>query len=295
MLPPTPLPFPHLVSLLLSALAATASAAASPAPSHPSTAVAPSAAPSLDPPAPEATAAQPAPPGGVHLPLHRRNGHLHHLSRRSRADQEDIVRSWAVRERGRLLGKYGQSEARLRRRDGAAPESPVGAGDESVEGARAGPRARRGGEGGEAALLERRQFGAGGALSSRTTASTTTTTTGTAFRTAGFGTSTSGTDSGSGSSTSSGTKTAPTRIPTQSSSVGEVHLVNYDADLCVPLPHLLQECAVQACGADALLSPLQVLLRAHRHRRPGAVPQLHPRYRVRRSPLPLVPSPSNMY
>ncbi|GAA5937791.1 hypothetical protein JCM3775_002127 [Rhodotorula graminis] len=226
MLPPTPLPFPHLVALLLSALAATASTAApSPSPTHPSTATLRSAVPSLEQPAPEATAARPAPPGGIHLPLHRRNGHLHHLSRRSRADQEDIVRSWAVRERGRLLGKYGQSEARLRRRDGAvaASQSPVG-----VE------ARRRGVEGGEAAALERRQFGVGGALSSRTTASTTTSAT--AFRTAGFGTATSGTDSGSGSSTSSGTKTAPTRIPTQSSSVGEVHLVNYDADLSYYAP-----------------------------------------------------------
>ncbi|GAA5892292.1 hypothetical protein JCM8208_001503 [Rhodotorula glutinis] len=253
MLAPTPI-LPHLVALLLSALATTASAAAPPAPDHSAIATVPSAAPSLDPPAPEPTAARPAPPGGVHLPLHRRNGHLHHLSRRSRADQEDIVRSWAVRERGRLLGKYGQSEARLRRRDGAPPESPVGGVVD--EGARAGAPGRRAVEESEAVALERRQFGAGGALSSRTTASTTTT--GTAFRTAGFGTATSGTDSGSGSgsSTSSGTKTAPTRIPTQSSSVGEVHLVNYDADLSyyapvgIGVPAQFLNCILDTGSAD---------------------------------------------
>lgn len=232
MLPPTPPPFPHLVALsavLLSSLAARASAAPSPTATHAAVQPAPTA-PALAAPIPEQTPAQQQP--GLHLPLHRRNGHLHHLSRRSRAEQEDIVRSWAVRERGRLLGKYGQSEARLRRRDGggAAAESP---GDDDGAGADRVRRGRRRGldgveDGG--ADLERRQIGVGNALSSRTTA-----TTGTAFSTAGFGTATSGSESDSESSTSTGTRTAPTRIPTQSSSVGEVHLVNYDADLCVAL------------------------------------------------------------
>lgn len=179
-----------------------------------------------------------------------------------------------MRERGRLLGKYGQSEARLRRRDGggAVAESP---GDDDGAGADRVRRGRRRGldgveDGG--ADLERRQIGVGNALSSRTTA-----TTGTAFSTAGFGTATSGSESDSESSTSTGTRTAPTRIPTQSSSVGEVHLVNYDADLCVAL-------SLVTPRSDRLLTNLrtvpQVLLRAHRDRCACSVHELHPRHGV---------------
>ncbi|GAA5823701.1 hypothetical protein JCM3770_006683 [Rhodotorula araucariae] len=239
MLPPAPPPFPHLVALSVALLSSLAAASASaPIPSH-------SAPPSAVAAATPAPTSAPTPAQhGLHLPLQRRNGHLYGLSRRSRADQEDIVRSWAVRERGRLMNKYGQGEARLPRRAldddvGAAAAPPSLGADTAPE------RSRTLRRGANAELeLERRQFGPGNALSTRTTA-----TTGTAFSTAGFGSATS-------SSTSTGTRTAPTRLATPSAAVGEVRLVNYDADLSyyapvgIGVPAQYMNCILDTGSAD---------------------------------------------
>ncbi|BGP37081.1 hypothetical protein JCM10450v2_000989 [Rhodotorula kratochvilovae] len=242
MLPPAPPPLPHLVVLSVALLSSLAAASPSPPiPLH--AAPLPSASTAATAPDPAPTAVQ----QGLHLPLHRRNGHLHGLSRRSRADQEDIVKSWAVRERGRLIDKYGQGEARLRKRaqdeeeaDRSVSRSPL-----EREAALKRRNLRRRGEADEAEL-ERRQFGPGNALSTRTTA-----TTGTAFSTAGFGTA-----GGVSSSSSTGTRTAPTRLATPSASVGEVRLVNYDADLSyyapvgIGVPAQYMNCILDTGSAD---------------------------------------------
>lgn len=221
----------HPVAVFLAASASLLSslAAASAPPPSPALPAATATSTAYSPPPAPSTNAQ----GGVHLPLLRRNGHL---ARRAASDDEqrELVRGWAVREKGRLLGKYGSSEERLRRRavDGQRSVRRDGAvhdldeRDEDDEGAEEGRRRRR-----RRRTIEERQLGApgGGALGTHT-----------ALSTAGVGgssagSSLSGSGSGSATQTSSTTHTAPTYLPTPTNvPVGEVHLLNYDADLCVP-------------------------------------------------------------
>ncbi|GAA5873241.1 hypothetical protein JCM16303_001062 [Sporobolomyces ruberrimus] len=106
--PCPPCPAPSLSTLLylstaLLVLLSPPSATASPSPSTPSIE-------SL----PETT---------LHVPLYRQNGHLHALHKRStRPEREELVREWAIREKGRVVNKYGQSEERLRKRQQSNPD-----------------------------------------------------------------------------------------------------------------------------------------------------------------------------
>ncbi|GAA5919555.1 hypothetical protein JCM1841_001008 [Sporobolomyces salmonicolor] len=116
---------PSLSALVVLSAAIVALASAAPStvhaqPSLPSPTPAPTPSTSaLSPVLPLAPArlAAPAPASPVHLPLFRRNGHLHNLNKRNPSQQQDAVRAWAVREKGRIADKYGASEARLRKRD----------------------------------------------------------------------------------------------------------------------------------------------------------------------------------
>lgn len=209
--------------------------------------------------------------GGVHVPLLRRNGHLRALARvASQAEQNDIVAGWALREKGRVAAKYGlvdaAREAELGRRSldderarraVTALTSPTQAGS-SHSGAE-GRRKRQRGQHARASIsgqeglgdeyeyaderpgnapvataeIIRRQIGglSGGQLG--TAASSSRTSTRTALSVAGYGTATGSMSSG----TNNATKTAPTTLPAaeRTAPVGEVHLTNYDADLCVRL------------------------------------------------------------
>ena len=195
----------------------------------------------------------------MHVPLLRRNGHLRALARTpSQQDQHDIVAGWALREKDRLAVKYGvdaTTTADLKRRGGEA-ESPgdndYDDDDEGVQRKRKGRRRVTGLQDGEAQeddsdsiddawSIARRQLAGpnGGQLGTTVSSTATTSTTRTALSTAGYGTATaaaatrtSGVGSSSGS-VNSATRTAPTTFPgpTQTVPVGDVHLLNYDADL----------------------------------------------------------------
>ncbi|GAA5911947.1 hypothetical protein JCM5296_000355 [Sporobolomyces johnsonii] len=120
--PPPPLSALVVLSAAIVALASAAPSTVHAQPSLPCPTPAPtpstSTLPPVPPPSPAPLAAPAsAPVAPVHLPLLRRNGHLHHLTKRSPSQQQDAVRAWAVREKGRLADKYGASEARLRKRD----------------------------------------------------------------------------------------------------------------------------------------------------------------------------------
>ncbi|GAA5894553.1 pepsin-like aspartic protease [Sporobolomyces salmoneus] len=54
----------------------------------------------------------------MHVPLYRQNGHLHALNKRLTppSQQRELVREWAIREKGRVVNKYTLSEERLRKR-----------------------------------------------------------------------------------------------------------------------------------------------------------------------------------
>lgn len=196
---------------------------------------------------------------GVHVPLLRRNGHLRALARTpSQQDQHDIVAGWALREKDRLAVKYGLGAASTtaadlkRRGDDSEAESPQDNDDddEGVRGKRKGRRRVTGLQYGEAQgddsdsdsddawSIARRQLAGpnGGQLGTTASSSSSdSSTTRTALSTAGYGTAatatrTSGESSGS---VNSATRTAPTTFPgpTQTVPVGDVHLLNYDADL----------------------------------------------------------------
>lgn len=200
---------------------------------------------------------------GVHVPLLRRNGHLRALARTpSQQDQHDIVAGWALREKDRLAIKYGvdasTTAADLKRRgDDSKAESPQNNDydDENGEGTRRTRKGRRRVSGlqvgdareeddesvDDAWSIARRQLaGPNGGHLGTTVSSSTAPTTRTALSTAGYGTATavaatrtSGGGSSSGSVNNSATRTAPTTFPgpTQTVPVGDVHLLNYDADL----------------------------------------------------------------
>ncbi|BGP22010.1 aspartic-type endopeptidase [Rhodotorula toruloides] len=249
MVPPPAHPLAVLLAASAALLSNLASAAAPPAPpALPGATAAPTT--YFTPPSPSTNAQ-----GGVHIPLLRRNGHL---ARRAASDDEqrEILRGWAVREKGRLLGKYGTSEERLRKRAGDRQRSvrreeavldldERDADDEGVESSR---RRRR-----RVRTIEERQLGApgGGALGSHT-----------ALSTAGVGGSSagsplSGSGSGSATQTSSTTHTAPTSLATSSNApVGEVRLLNYDADLSyyapvgIGVPAQYMNCILDTGSAD---------------------------------------------
>ncbi|GAA5881461.1 hypothetical protein JCM3774_005090 [Rhodotorula dairenensis] len=213
---------------------------------------------------------------GVHVPLLRRNGHLRALARTpSQQDQQDIVAGWALREKGRVTVKYGLEPATVsfdKRGDARSQDSDED--DQDAEsppddGAATPPGQRRKGRRklpslaeGDAAddedawSIARRQLAGpnGGQLG--TTASPTTTTR-TALSTAGYGTATR-VSAGSASSVNSATKTAPTTFPgpTQTVPVGEVHLLNYDADLSyyapigIGVPAQYMNCILDTGSAD---------------------------------------------
>ena len=198
----------------------------------------------------------------MHVPLLRRNGHLRALARTpSQQDQHDIVAGWALREKDRLAVKYGVGAAStvttadLKRRGGEA-ESPGDNDDDNEDGTRRKRNGRRritGLQDGEAQeddsdsideawSIARRQLAGpnGGQLGTTVSSTATTSTTRTALSTAGYGTATAAaatrTSGGGGSSSASvnsATRTAPTTFPgpTQTVPVGDVHLLNYDADL----------------------------------------------------------------
>lgn len=106
--PCPPCPAPSLSTLLylstaLLVLLSPPSATASPSPSTPSI--------------------ESRPETTLHVPLYRQNGHLHALHKRStRPEREELVREWAIREKGRVVNKYGQSEERLRKRQQSNPD-----------------------------------------------------------------------------------------------------------------------------------------------------------------------------
>ncbi|ORY88600.1 aspartic peptidase domain-containing protein [Leucosporidium creatinivorum] len=88
---PPPFPFLLLLSLLFNPSVTTASPSPSPSPNP-----LPSPSPTPFPHLP--------PPGGLSLPLHRRSSSL------LRRSDPETIRSWALREKGRITGKYGPSE-----------------------------------------------------------------------------------------------------------------------------------------------------------------------------------------
>ncbi|GAA5991460.1 hypothetical protein JCM10908_005714 [Rhodotorula pacifica] len=222
-----------------------------------------------------AAAATRLPSGGVHVPLLRRNGHLRALSRTlSQLDQQEIVAGWALREKGRVAAKYGIEEAVVGKRDlenedeAEIPESQLDGEDERLRRRRRrrtrfdpssiGPSSRDPAKD-DALSIARRQLagpngGQLGTVSSSSVPSSSTSTTRTALSTAGYGTATAtGTRS-----VNSATKTAPTTFPgpTQTVPVGEVHLVNYDADLSyyapigVGVPAQYMNCILDTGSAD---------------------------------------------
>ncbi|GAA6040109.1 hypothetical protein JCM8097_002032 [Rhodosporidiobolus ruineniae] len=231
---------------------------------------------SLHPSTPSASAPSPsdaAPPQGAHLPLLRRNGHLAHLSRLDKREhKQDVVRSWALREAGRLKSKYGASEARLRRRSqerGAQDEAEQGEGESEDEGEREEDdlneeeerrrRKRRSRREEHDAFptsdpsLSRRQIGAGLPLSSSSSSSSTRT----ALSVAGYG------DSTSTSSTSpsqvwatTATRTAAGSRATETLPVGMAHTLNYEADLSyyapvgIGVPAQYMNCILDTGSAD---------------------------------------------
>lgn len=241
-----PTPPPLSASLLLWTATLAALALATPANAHlnPRPGTTAAAAPTA-----LTAAATIGPQGGVHVPLLRRNGHLRALARTpSRQDQHDIVAGWALREKDRLAVKYGlDARATTLKRRGEA-ESPKDDHDAVDNDDDNGTRRRRKGRrrvtglqdvdtpeedfsASDAWSIARRQLaGPNGGQLGTTVSSTTTTRT--ALSTAGYGTATR-TSSGSSGSLNNATRTAPTTFPgpTQTVPVGDVHLLNYDADL----------------------------------------------------------------
>lgn len=205
----------------------------------------------------------------MHVPLLRRNGHLRALARTpSQQDQQDIVAGWALREKGRVAVKYGLDAVTVsfnrRRSRGRSQETAAGEAEfpneDGVSAATGQKRKGRrrvtplaganadadadadaGGEGTDddgdednAWSIARRQLaGPNGGQLGTTASSTSTSTTRTALSTAGFGTAATRVSGASSGSVNRATKTAPTTFPgpTQTVPVGEVHLLNYDADL----------------------------------------------------------------
>ncbi|BGP13053.1 hypothetical protein JCM10213_000942 [Rhodosporidiobolus nylandii] len=238
LLPPSPLAILALtLALLPSALASSL-----PQPTQPP-------APSHNPVA--------APPLPLHLPLHRQNGHLAHLSRlHKREHKEDVVRAWALREKGRLGEKYGASEERLRRRD---LERKAEQADEGEAG-RARRRRKRKDEEERLGREKRQIIGVPPSSSSSSRVS---------FATAGVGGSSSSSasqeyaptttwaaGSGYGSGAGSGTATGTAGRASETLPVGLVHTLNYDADLSyyapvgIGVPAQYMNCILDTGSAD---------------------------------------------
>ncbi|GAA6005461.1 hypothetical protein JCM10207_002989 [Rhodosporidiobolus poonsookiae] len=231
-------------SLHLSRLAWTLCIAAALAPS---TTAHPSPSPSLV-SSPSTSSPSQAPVSPLSLPLFQRDPHPHHQHRhRKREHQQAAVREWAVRERGRLVGKYGAGEETLRKR--AAEEEKRAEQQEYDEEKRKGRRKRWGdrraadgepdedgqsfrAEGAGAAALERRQGGVGGALP-LSSASSGSSSTRTALSVAGYGSSETST---SQVYAETATTTRVAGRPQETMPVGEAHMLNYDADLSYYAP-----------------------------------------------------------
>ncbi|GAA6022620.1 hypothetical protein JCM11491_000703 [Sporobolomyces phaffii] len=157
---------------------------------------------------------------GAHVPLYRQNGHLHELHRRStsRSQQRELVREWAIREKGRVVNKYGPSDptaAVVRKRQ----QNPVvQAGDSSQT------RFSTAGYGG----------GGGGAVATTTV---------------------SGVVSGV-ETTATETRTSPQTSATPTGPVGLVRIKNYEADLsyfapvAIGVPPQQMNCILDTGSAD---------------------------------------------
>ncbi|GAA5976754.1 hypothetical protein JCM5350_007238 [Sporobolomyces pararoseus] len=155
-------------------------------------------------------------PTTLHVPLYRRNGHLHELNKRSdRSQQRELVREWAIREKGRVVNKYGISEEeRLRKRQ----QNPV----ESTQ----------------------TRFSTAGVVGSSTSGG------------GSVATSTvSGVVSGVETTTTE-TRTSPQTSPTPTGPVGLVRIQNYEADMtyfasvAVGVPPQYMSCILDTGSAD---------------------------------------------
>ncbi|GAA5840922.1 hypothetical protein JCM11251_007640 [Rhodosporidiobolus azoricus] len=200
-----------------------------------------------------------APPLGtpLHLPLSRRNGHLHTLSRlHKREHKEEVVKSWALREKGRVREKYGAAEETLRKRDLEVQEdtkgSRAGGEQDGVDPEIRQRRRRRRRE--EAADLDRRQIVGGVPLSTSSSS-----TSRVSFATAGFDT-TSSSSSPSQDMAETATRTASGRGARQTLPVGLVHTLNYQADLSyyapvgIGVPAQYMNCILDTGSADLWLA-----------------------------------------
>ncbi|GAA5923912.1 pepsin-like aspartic protease [Sporobolomyces koalae] len=165
-------------------------------------------------PAPVST---PAANTTIHVPLLRRNGHLHQAHKRSRPQQQALVREWALREKGRVVDKYGQAENHLRARDQLDK--------------RQNPEV----------LTSRIMFSTAGVTGDRTASVATSTVSGIV----------SGVET-----TTTETRTSPETSPTPTGPVGLVRIQNYEADLsyfapvAIGVPPQYMACILDTGSAD---------------------------------------------
>ncbi|GAA5984801.1 hypothetical protein JCM11641_002744 [Rhodosporidiobolus odoratus] len=245
-LPSSPL-LPSVPSILVSLLLLPAVSASPPLPYSTSPATPPAAATS--------TAFR---GGGLHLPLSRQNGHLHHISKlHKREHKQDVVRQWALREKGRLGDKYRGSEERLRKRD-------LGASENDEEEKRRRQRRRNGDRDIEGPRPEGRQI--------LSLPATTTSTSRTGFQTAGVPASSASSTSESqeyGATTTradgapidlSASATSSEIRPQETLPVGLVHTLNSEADLSyyapvgIGVPPQYMNCILDTGSADLWLA-----------------------------------------
>ncbi|GAA5909463.1 hypothetical protein JCM6882_002650 [Rhodosporidiobolus microsporus] len=250
-------PPPPLLASPSAALAALVLVLAAAAP-HPASA---SPSPLPSPPSPPALAPAPAHPLGtpLHLPLTRRNGHLHTLSRlEKREHKQEVVRNWALREAGRVRNKYGAGEEELRKRAmaerGEGEGGATGEGGSEDDGKRRRRRRRREEAQGDAPSLDRRQIVGGVPLSSSSSR--------VSFNTAGYDYSSTALSSSSPSQemAETATRTATGRGARQTLPVGLVHTLNYQADLSyyapvgIGVPAQYMNCILDTGSADLWLA-----------------------------------------
>ncbi|GAA6064457.1 hypothetical protein JCM10212_004441 [Sporobolomyces blumeae] len=178
----------------------------------------------------------------VHVPLSRRNGHWHGLHKRSHSQQREVVREWALREKGRVAAKYGASEERLRKRQVEQTRKRTGEGATSREDDEEDVAGTSG-----AGVRKRQDLGV---LSTRigfSTAGVEATTAASATASAGSGTS---------SSLASQTRSSVDMQPTPTGPVGLARMQNYEADLsyfapiAIGVPPQYMDCILDTGSAD---------------------------------------------